>query len=131
MEAAYGVFCWDIGDPVPAGTMITFRGNEIDHHAVGVTEGEHLLLVAGARFVGVDAQLPESRLPPADRGSRHAECRCSSHAGTLASLWHTRPRKEGQQARWAALLVAVIQVIGVRCVEVDCLLDQSQSERPC
>ena len=49
MQAADRMLGGDVGDPVPTGAMITFRGHEIDHHAVGITEGEHLLLVAGTR----------------------------------------------------------------------------------
>src|SRR3954454_17669817 len=46
----------------------------------------------------------------------------------LLALRHATPREEGQKRRRATLLIAVVEVVGVRGVEVDGLLDQSQPE---
>src|SRR5512132_3028298 len=109
--------------------MITYRGHEIDHHAVWITEGEDVLLVAGARWIRVDPELLEAFVPVPECGLGHAERRRSRHSGTAATLRTPWPRKESKQARRAALLVSVVQVISVGCIEVDCLLHQSQAER--
>jgi hypothetical protein len=129
MQAADRMLGRDVSDPVPTGSMITNRGHQIDHHAIGVAEGEDLFLIARTRGVAVNAQRLEAFMPPAQRGSRNAERCRRRHPGTLAALRNTRPGKEGQQTRGAALLISVIQVIGVRGVEVDRLLDQAEPER--
>ena len=128
VQAADGVVGRDVGDSVPARAAITFGGHQVDDHAVGIAEGEHLFVVSIGRLVDVDPQLLEPLVPPPQRRSRHAECRRRRHPGSLAPLGDTRPGEERQQARRTPLLVPVVEVIRVRRVEVDRLLDQSQAE---
>ena len=129
MQTAHSVFGGNLGDAVPARAMIAIGGDQVDHDAVGIPEGEHLVLVAGPRRVRVDPEVGEPLLPPTQRRARHAERRRGRHAGALPTRLETRPRKEGEQAGRGAPLVTVIEVIGLRGVEVHRLLDQPQTER--
>ena len=103
METADRLFGWNVGHPVPTRPMITHRGHEIDHHAVWITEGEDVLLVAGTRWIRVDPQLLEAFVPVPERGFGHTERCRRRHSGTAATLRDPWPWKEGKQARRAAL----------------------------
>ena len=132
MQAADRMLSRDVSDPIPTGAMITNRGHHIDHHAIGITERQDLLLIAGTRGIAVNPQRLEAFMPPAKRGSRHAERRGGRHAGPLATLRNTRPGKK-KVSRLDGLpfyISSGVEMIGVRRVEVDRLLDQAEPERP-
>jgi hypothetical protein len=49
-------------------------------------------------------------------------------ADTASAGRRSRPREEGQDGTGAAALIALVEVIGRRIIEVDRLLDKAQAE---
>src|SRR5690554_5258370 len=66
--------------------------------------------------------------PPAERSCRHREGGRGRLAGPDAPRLNALPWKEGHERAGSARLVAVVQVVRARVVEVDGLLHESQAE---
>ncbi len=96
--------------------------------AVGIAKRQHRLAKGLCRRVVHDARGDEAVRPPADRRRRHAKGGFRRFTDAEAARRDVLPRKESEDRAGAAGLVSVIKVISAGIIEVDGLLDQSQSE---
>src|SRR5215207_45908 len=107
--------------------------DELVHRAVVIAEREHAFHVgpAAARHqrLVANSMSHEPLEPEAERARQHRERRHGDLAGTLAAWLGTKPREEGHDAAWRADLVAVVQMVGLRVVEVDGALHEPQPEQ--
>jgi hypothetical protein len=124
------------GSPVRASTPAALRrwvADQLVHRTVVIAEGDHTLDV-GAAAARRERLVPhavahEALEPEAERARQHRERRHRDLARTLAARPGTGPREEGHDAARRADLVAVVQVIGLRIVEVDRALHEAQPEQ--
>src|SRR5437868_12315328 len=108
--------------------------DDLEHQAVRVGEGEHLFGFgsrgsAPRRALIGDAVPNEPLDPEADRARHHGEGRDGDLADSDAPAVRARPGEECHDAPRRADLVAVVQMVGLRIVEVDGALDEPQSEQ--
>ena len=130
VQTAYGVLGRDVRRRRPSRTGES--PTEATRSSTMPSGSRRVSTSSSSRVCGASTSMPragEPLVPPAEGGLRHAERGRRGHPRALPALRHARPREEGQQAGRAALLVAVVQVVGVRGVEVDRLLDQPQPQR--
>src|SRR5262245_61261519 len=72
--------------------------------------------------------LDEAMSPKADRAFRHPEDGLHALADTEPTRVGMLPWEEGQDGAGLAHLVAVVEMVGSRIVEIDRPLDQTQAE---
>src|SRR5258708_20310463 len=70
----------------------------------------------------------EAMSPKANGAHRYSERGLPCETDTGATRSGILPREEGQDRAGVADLVAIIEMVGGRIVEVDCLLDEAKPE---
>src|SRR5437762_543933 len=107
--------------------------DDLEHQPVGVGKGEHLLGVkalrsAPRRTLIHDAVPNETLDPETDRARQHRERRHRHLPRPDATASRPGPGKEGHDAARRTDFVTVVEVVGLRIVEVDRALHEPQSE---
>jgi hypothetical protein len=130
MDAVQRVLGRDAGGAPPCGTGgRSGMPDDLEHEPVGIAERDHLL----GRSTRVPARrgpverhaMPHQPLDPEpDRRGHDPERRDRDLPGADAAAPRPRPREEREQTPRGTHLVAEIEVVGVRVVEVDRALDQ-------
>src|SRR5258708_9244670 len=67
--------------------------------------------------------------PVIQRTLRYGECDRAYLPRPLTPLGSIRPDKESQDSTAMPQFISIIQVIGIRRIKVDCLLDQAQAQQ--
>src|SRR5690349_8444919 len=106
--------------------------DDLEEQSIRISKGDHLFRVralAAAHGTLVGNPMPNETLDPeADRARQHRErghrdLSCADTSATRAG-----PGEERHDAPRGADLVAVVEVIGLRIVEVDRALDESEAK---
>ncbi|MNT14541.1 hypothetical protein D3C72_1495500 [compost metagenome] len=77
----------------------------------------------------VHAGLGKTVLPVAERAFRDGKQRCAHFAGAGTTTGNVRERKIGHDGAGRADLIAIIEMVDIRCIEIDRLLHPAQAER--
>jgi hypothetical protein len=101
--------------------------HQLDPQPVRVAQAEHPVAEAGRRAVDIAALRGKAGDPCVEGGPGNGEgCRVS-HAGAEPAWPRILEGEEGEETARTAAGIAVVEVVGVRRVEVDGALDQPQA----
>src|SRR5215210_5676564 len=102
-------------------------GNELTHKSIVILECDHaLVLVARDRVIEFHLLLDQTLDPESDRAGQNGKGSNGYLASTLSTAASIRPGEECENASRISLLVAEIEVIGGRIVEVYGALDEPE-----
>src|SRR2546423_5345130 len=103
--------------------------DQLAHEALVILERDDaLVFVTCNRLLELDALLDEALDPESERSGSDGKRRDSNLAAALTAATRVRPGKERQNCTRTAGLVAEIEVIGRRVVEVDGAFDEPEAE---
>src|SRR5262249_37293567 len=128
LEAAYRMFRGDVSIAPALLSLSAGYANQAKRHAVGIAEGKDLLAKALLERLMRDDFFNQALGPVSERAQRHAEGGLIGFADAAAARRRSHPRKKREDRARAAGLIAVVEVIGRRVVEIDRSLDEAQAE---
>lgn len=102
--------------------------HKVELESVRITQREPFLICGCTGDGGVHTEVAEVVLPPTQAALRNRERSGGRLAGTDPPGDHLTPREEGHERARPPGVVAVVQVVGRWIVEVDGLLDKSETE---
>jgi hypothetical protein len=127
-ESEQGVLGRDAVRLGPQGRVREVIGEERELEPLRVVEDQQAVVAVGRG----DALALQPALPEVQRlGRSHAPRQVVDHASTRAPARGARELEEGEDRPGGTALVAVVEVVDVRGVEVHGLLDQPQAEGAC
>jgi hypothetical protein len=129
VEAADGVFVWNIA--VAPASLVLGAGNahQGQTHPIGIGERQHRFAKALFQRLKGDALFDEAMRPVAERARRHPERGLLGLADPTAARCGMLPREEGEDGAGMAGLVTVVEMVGAGIVKIDRLLDEPQAQR--
>src|SRR5213078_1903730 len=101
--------------------------HQVELDAVGVVDGDHIAFET-RRARRLDVQVAQSLHPEPERPLRNREADSRHLAAARAPLWPGGPAEEGHRGPRRAEVVAEVDVVRVRHVLVDALLNEAQTE---
>src|ERR1041385_1344409 len=133
MEAADGVLARNPRRLPPGGPGLGAGiGDQLEHQPIVVTERDRLLSARSGPPPGgpvvPDAMVNQPLQPEPESGREHRERQHAHLSRSLAPAPRPGPREEGQDAAGCAGLVAEVEVVSLRIVEVHCALDEPEAE---
>ena len=102
--------------------------DQLHLHSIGIVESEHLLTEALLDRQGRNAVSLQVILPEAQRTGRDVVRHRSRLSVAAHTAFHIRPGEEGQDTARGPNLIREIEMIGLRCIEVNGLLHQPLTE---
>src|SRR5215468_4839093 len=96
--------------------------HDLELQAIGIDESENLFFETRALELRRDAELPQSIFPVPQRRLGNAERGRAYCPNSRAASSDELPGKEGENGTWVADLIAKIEMICSRIVEIDGLL---------
>ena len=128
MESAQGM---DLGNgPRLPETDLICRAccDQLHLHSIGIVESEHLLTKALLDRQGWNAVSLQMIVPEAQRTGRDVVSSCHRFSVASHAAFHIWPGEEGQDTARGSNLIREIEMIGLRCIEVNGLLHQPLTE---